>query len=115
MRKSILVAAALMAGVCAGGTVKADDAIGKIDVYHVNLAVGGGRTGCIQMRFPNPLPGGWGCVYGSGTLVDYMNELLRTAAQDNGNGSRRSCRVFWNSLDSNGFAVIYAAECGPRH
>lgn len=113
MRKTILVAAAVLAGVCAGGTAKADDAIGKIDVYHVNLAVSGGRTGCIQMRFPNPLPGGWGCVYGTGSLVDYINELLRAAAQDS--SSRQRCRVFWNSVDSNGFAVIYAAECGPRH
>lgn len=112
MRKSILVAAALLAGVCAGGTVKADDAIGKIDVYHVNVTVTGGRTGCIQMRFPNPLPGGWGCVYGSGTLVDDINELLRTAAQDS---NSKKCRVFWSSLDGNGFAQIYAAECGPRH
>lgn len=112
MRKSILVATVLMAGVCAAGTVKADDAIGKIDVYHVNVNIGGGRTGCIQMRFPNPLPGGWGCVYGSGSLVDYVNELLRTAAQDN---NSKKCRVFWNSVDSNGFAQIYAAECGPRH
>jgi hypothetical protein len=110
MRKSTVFAAALVAGMFGSGAAMAFDRIGTVDVYHVNLDVGGDRTGCIQMRSPGALPNGWGCVYGTGNLANYINDLLREAALDT-----KRCRVFWTTTDGNGFAKITAAECGPRH
>jgi hypothetical protein len=110
MRTNVF-AFALVASVFTSGAAMALDATGVVNVYHVNLEVGGNRTGCIQLATPG-LPNGWGCIYRTGLNlnVEFINNLLRDAALNN-----TECRVFWNATDSNGFARIFAAECEPRH
>src|SRR5688572_10265306 len=112
--KSKVFVFALFAGVLTSSAAMAIDAQGVVDVYHVNLEVGGNRTGCIQFRQPDTsrLPNSWGCVYRTGLdlNVEFINHLLRDAALQ-----RKRCRVFWNTTDGSGFARIFAAECEPRH
>ena len=80
MSKNVTFAAALVAGLFASGAAMAVDAAGVVDVYHVNIPVGGGRSGCIQFA-GGGLPNGWGCVYGgSAGLAEAINDLLRQAA-----------------------------------
>jgi hypothetical protein len=115
MSRNATFAAALVAGLFASGAAMAVDAAGVVDVYHVNIQVGGGRSGCIQFAGAG-LPNGWGCVYGGPTgLAEAINALLREAALLPVNNPSKRCRVFWDNTDSAGFARIYAAECGPRH
>ena len=109
MRANVF-AFALVTSVFTSGAAMAAQATGVVNVSHVNLDVGGGRTGCIQFVGAG-LPNGWGCVYrvGSGALsnlnTQFINDLLREAAHDT-----KTCQVFWNVLDSSGFARIFAAE-----
>ena len=112
--KLSLLTLALIAGSLTSGAAMAASATGQVNVYHVNLDIGGGRTGCIQFAGAG-LPNGWGCVYKTGAgasnlNITYINELLREAALNT-----KICQVFWNGLDGNGFAKISAAECAPRH
>ena len=113
--KISVFAVALAASAFASGAAMAAQATGVVNVYHVNLAAGGGRTGCVQFVGAG-LPNGWGCLYRVGTSAlsnlntQFINDLLRKAADDT-----KTCQVFWDVLDSNGFARILAAECAPRH
>ena len=120
MSKNAAFAAAVVAGLFASGAAMADDLAGWVDVYHVILQVGGGRLGCIQFRDDWEefvLPGRWGCVYGNSTdmAAKELSALLREAALLPYDNPMKKCRVFWDATDNMGFAIITAAECGPRH
>ena len=114
MRTSVF-AFALVATAFTSGTAMAAQATGVVNVYHVSLAASVGRTGCIQFAGPG-LPNGWGCVYGlAGSPIINLNiQLINNLLREAADGSK-TCQVFWDVVDGNGFAKITSAECAPRH
>lgn len=76
---------------------------GKISVYHLNADVPN-RGVCVQM---NPaLSTGWACLYLNSSLYKEITATLLA-----GYVAGRTCKVFWNTTGTDGYASISSAEC----
>lgn len=97
------VAAALGCLLATSGTAMAATHSGTISLYHLNGTFPG-RGVCVQ-TVP-ALPTTWACIYKTNALYEEITELLLQ-----GFLSQRACKIWWNTLDPNALAIIYAVEC----